>query len=116
MISLFKRGSAATLILALCVTLGAAQSDPRYKELPNFHQVNERLYRGAQPGSDGLKKLAQLGIKTIVNLRGADENTLAEQNEAAATGLRYFGVPMGGLSRPTDEQVKRVLAIIDDQQ
>src|SRR5262245_38247246 len=116
MSSLVKRGSAVAIMLALCVALGVAQDEPRYRELPNFHQVNEHLYRGAQPGSGGLKKIGELGIKTIVNLRGADEHTFAEQNEATAMGLRYFGVPLAGLGRPTEEQVARVMALIDDPQ
>ena len=37
------------------VSVGVAQSEPQYKELPNFHQVNERLYRGAQPKRGGRK-------------------------------------------------------------
>lgn len=82
-------------------------------ELPNFHQVNERLYRGAQPKSGGIERLAALGIKTIVNLRGDDERTLEEEAEARAAGLRYFHVPMRWYGRPSDAQVKRVLAIIN---
>jgi uncharacterized protein (TIGR01244 family) len=116
MSSLVKRAGATAIALALFVAIGVAQSEPRYKELPNFHQVNEHLYRGAQPASGGLKKLSELGIKTIINLRGADEHTQAEQDEATAAGLQYFGVPMAALGRPTEEQVAHVLAIIDDQQ
>src|SRR6185436_11829042 len=114
--SLVKRGSASVVVLALFVAIGVAQNEPRYKELPNFHQVNEHLYRGAQPVSGGLKKLSELGIKTIVNLRGVDEHTQAEQDEASATGLSYFGMPMAALGRPTEEQVAQVLAIINDTQ
>src|SRR5438034_11603971 len=102
--SVVQRGSAMAVVLALLVSVGAAQNKPHYRELPNFHQVNEHLYRGGQPGSGGIKKLGELGIKTIVNLRGEDEHTQAEQNEAEAMGLRYHGIPMPGLSRPTDEQ------------
>ncbi len=39
---------------------------------------------------------------------------LQEKKEAEAIGLRYFGVPMPGLSAPTDEQVARVMGIIDN--
>ena len=91
-----------------------AEDDVRYPELPNFHQVNAGLYRGAQPKADGMRKLAALGIKTIINLRAADERSRAEETEARAAGLRYFNIPMEGLSRPKDEQVERALAIIND--
>ncbi len=41
----------------------AAQENRVYPELPNFHQVSENLYRGAQPQRGGLKKLSELGIR-----------------------------------------------------
>jgi protein tyrosine/serine phosphatase len=91
-----------------------AQSEPRYRELPNFHQVNQGLTRGAQPREGGIRKLAALGIKTILNLRVADERTRAEETEARAAGLNFFNIQMEGLDRPRDEQVKHALEIIND--
>lgn len=100
-------------MLALLTSAAMAQSKPRYQELPNFHQVNAHVYRGAQPRRGGIQRLAQLGIKTIINLRDDDERARAEEREAKAAGLRYFNVPMKGYARPTDEQVERVLSIIN---
>ena len=101
---------AAMAILSLVI---AAQETQSYEKLPNFHQVNENLYRGAQPQRGGLKKLSELGIKTVINLRGASDDTHNEQAEAETLGMRYFNIPMSGLGRPTDEQVERALTIID---
>lgn len=101
---------------SLLLLTGAGSQVAQEKVLPNFHQVNEHLYRGAQPQGEGMRALAAQGIKTVVNLRGEDEGTRAEEKQASAAGLRYFNVPMQGLSRPKDEQVERVLAIIDDSQ
>jgi len=101
---------AAMAVLSLAI---AAQEDRSPEKLPNFHQVNENLYRGAQPQRGGVKKLSELGIKAVINLRGASEDTRKEQAEAEASGMRYFNIPMSGLGRPTDEQVERALAIID---
>jgi uncharacterized protein (TIGR01244 family) len=110
------RISSGALALALVISVAAAQTAPRITELPNFRKVNERLTAGAQPESGGIKRLAELGIKAIVNLRGEDERTRAEEAEARALGLHYYSVPMPGLSRPTDEQVARVMAIIDAEE
>ena len=101
-----------TLVLLVSLT-ASAQPDAQEKFLPNFHQVNERLYRGAQPLTGGLERLAALGIKTIINLRGEDEDTRAAEEKARAGGLRYVSVPMSGIKRPSDEQVEEVLAIIN---
>ncbi len=113
-----KRQVSRRLILAgmlVAIASGiAAQKEERFRELPNFHQVNERLYRGGQPQRGGLKKLSELRIKTVINLRGEGESVKGDRVEAETLGLRYFSVPMPALGRPTDEQVERVLALMDD--
>ena len=110
-----SRMIAATIIIALVASANLAQVS-RPAELPNFYKVSERLYRGGQPGTGGVKKLADIGIKTIINLRGTDEMTRAEEAEAKAAGLVYFNIPMPGLSRPTHEQISRVMKIVGDQE
>jgi len=37
--------------------------------VPNFHTVNDNIYRGGQPSDEGLRALASAGVKTIVDLR-----------------------------------------------
>lgn len=109
----FGRWPGLLAAMALLLLGIAAQENRSYDNLPNFHQVNENLYRGAQPQRGGLKKLSELGIKTVINLRGASQETRNEQAEAEASGMRYFNIPMPSLGRPTDEQIERALAIID---
>lgn len=104
---------AASLLMAALAINALAQSETRYAELPNFHQVNSQLYRGAQPKPGGLPRLKALGIKTIVNLRGEDNQTRAEGDEAGKLGLRYYSISLPGFSRPKDEEVQRVLDIIN---
>jgi tyrosine-protein phosphatase SIW14 len=106
----------SVIVVLLVATLGASSRESKEEALPNFHQVNENLYRGAQPEKGWVKELTALKIKTVINLRGEDEGTSAEAAEARAAGLRYFSVPLPGLSRPKDEQVEKVLAIINDSQ
>jgi tyrosine-protein phosphatase SIW14 len=104
--------TASGLVVALALN-GLAQSATRYAELPNFHQVNSHLYRGAQPKPDGLGKLKAMGVRTIVNLRGEDDHTRAEGEEARTLGLAYYNISLPEFSRPKDEEVQRVLDIID---
>ncbi len=106
----------AVALFTLLVSAGAqAQTATSYEELPDFGQVNLHVYRGAQPRAGGIRRLAQLGVKTIINLRAANERTQAEKEEAEAAGLRFINVPMPDFSRPRDEDVQRVLALLDDQ-
>ncbi len=92
---------------------GALAQEARYAELPNFHQVNSQLYRGAQPKADGLQRLKAIGIKTIVNLRGEDDRTRGESEEARALGLRYYNVSLAEFSGPKDKEVQQVLDIVN---
>jgi protein tyrosine/serine phosphatase len=107
------KSNVVVCLLVLAVSI-SAQEEARYKELPNFHRVSGQLFRGAQPGNGGIKKLSELGIKTIVNLRGTDELTAAQQKEAEAAGLHYFNIPMPGLSSPSDDQVAKIMDVINN--
>jgi tyrosine-protein phosphatase SIW14 len=100
------------LVIALGLN-ALAQSEAPYAGLPNFHQVNAQLYRGAQPEAGGLQTLKKIGVRTIVNLRHDGAATRAESDEARQLGLRYFNVPLPDLSAPTDKEVERVLEIIN---
>lgn len=104
----------ASLALALLALNAVGQTKVRFAELPNFHLVNQQLYRGAQPKAGGLQRLKEIGIKTIVNLRGADEHTQLEEQEARALGLRYFNIALPEFSKPKDEDVQHALGLIND--
>src|SRR5262245_27287785 len=103
-----------TLAIVLCLSaLSLAQKDLRYEELPNFHQVNSNLYRGAQPKEKGLDQLKQLGIKTIINLRDDDERAREEEKAAKAAGFNYYNIPLASFGRPADATVDQILSLIN---
>jgi protein tyrosine/serine phosphatase len=104
---------ASCLTLALLLSPTLAQNEPRYKELPNFHRVNDQLYRGAQPKTNGHETLAKLGIKTIINLRDNDERERLEAQKARAAGFNYFNFPVGKLGRPSNAEIQKIMAIIN---
>ena len=97
---------------ALCATAVFAQDASSNPELPKFQQVTDRLYRGGQPRDGGLRRLRELGVDTILNLRGTSKTTKAEEAEARALGFNYFNVPLPNWGRPQDERVRRALLII----
>jgi protein tyrosine/serine phosphatase len=116
--------SLALLLSPLCArSRVAAQSgdtatqtqkvEQTYAELPNFHAVNARLYRGGQPHAGGLQRLAALGVKTVVNLRDDDARAREEGEEARALGLRYFNVPLSRAHRPDARQMSELFALLD---
>lgn len=100
----------------ILLTLGVhavAQTETREAALPNFHMVNANLYRGAQPKTGGLKRLREIGVRTIVNLRGADDHTREEEQEAGTLGLRYYNVALPEFSKPKSQDVQRALEVIN---
>jgi len=99
----------ALILLSASVS---AQDATRYAELPRFQHVSERVYRGAQPRDGGLSRLRELGINTVINLRGTSAQTRAQEAEARALGLNYFNIALPNWGRPQDARVRRILEII----
>ena len=52
--------------------------------VPNFHQVDEHVYRGGQPHGQGFASLAKIGIRTVIDLRGETSEVIAVQPRACA--------------------------------
>ena len=90
-----NRLSASVVALALLVSISAAQTEVRYKELPNFRKVQDHLYRGGQPETCAeLDYLRSLGVRRIVKLndRGLAQDE-AEKSAAARLGLEVLSWP-----------------------
>lgn len=99
-------------MLLLLSTFASAQDATDQAGLPRFHQVSERLFRGGQPRASGIRRLAELGIDTVVNLRGASARTRSDEAEARSMWLNYFNVPLPVWGRPEDARVCRVFESI----
>jgi protein tyrosine/serine phosphatase len=97
----------------LVSTFVLAAEEPHAPGVPNFHQVDEHVYRGAQPTEEGLKSLATLGVKTIIDLRGPGDHSAWEEKVVEALGMRYVHVPLRGMSAPSDEDVAKIIALLD---
>jgi len=98
----------AILVLGLPVFAGTVSG------IKNFDKVDEHVYRGGQPTDDGFRYLARMGVRTILDLRGSGGRAKAEERVVKAAGMTYVNVPMSGLTPPTDDQIKKVLALLED--
>jgi protein tyrosine/serine phosphatase len=76
----------------------------KVEDLPNFHEVHPYLFRGGQPTPAGLNKLKEMGIATIIDLRGSPEQVYNEQKAAHALGMKCINLPMSS-QPPTKKQV-----------
>ncbi|HEU4508313.1 MAG TPA: sulfur transferase domain-containing protein [Pyrinomonadaceae bacterium] len=100
----------------VCLVCAVAVSAQETAGLPKFEQVNDKLFRGGQPHPGALLRLRELGIDTIINLRGKSDRTRAEEAEARALGLNYFNISLPNWGRPQDERVRMILMIINAPQ
>lgn len=102
-----------SLFLALLFTPSSAANTI---ELPNLHLVNMTIFRGAQPQPEGLKKLVQMRVRTVINLRGASDTTFNEGKIAQDLGLKYYNFPLPSLSRPNLNEINKVLAVMRESE
>jgi hypothetical protein len=95
--SIRKYSPAIFALLALVFTISPAASAKGNSKFPdikidNFGQMDERFYRGGRPKDKDYQALAQLGVKTIIDL--TDNSREYEQPAVEAAGLRYVNIPM----------------------
>jgi uncharacterized protein (TIGR01244 family) len=87
--------SALFILLALTPLSAAGQQAATDVAIARFQQVDEHLYRGAQPDKLGLTRLQALGVRTVLNIR--DEGDAAVENErriVESLGMRFVHIPI----------------------
>lgn len=87
---------------------------PAQEGILNFGKVNERIYRGAQPDTNGINNLKCLGVRSIISLREPGSSWKQEAAAAQTAGLVCTNIPLSGMSAPKPEQVRQILATIDN--
>lgn len=81
-------------------------------KIDNFGQMDERFFRGSRPDEKSYAALAQLGIKTIIDL--TDNSREYEQPAVEKAGLRYVNIPMEDKGYPSMDQVNAFLKVVND--
>lgn len=80
--------------------------------LSNLALVAPGIYRGGMPGKGGMEALANLGVKTVINLRHYHKRT--EGAEAKKAGIHYVWLPIPSSGEPSAETLEKFLAIVQD--
>jgi len=130
---MFRRIPFQVVCLCLCLGTGgfvwgadssATVAQPEYAEklnipgLKDLGKINDRLYRGAQPGGKGLKQLREkLDIDTIVDLRGEFKFILLrrERKHAKKLGMQVVSIPGNGWSPPNDKEIAEFFGLIQQK-
>jgi protein tyrosine phosphatase (PTP) superfamily phosphohydrolase (DUF442 family)/uncharacterized membrane protein YkoI len=102
-----------TLVVFSVAPSAFAQSGPEQVEgVKNFGRVTGRYFRGGAVTPDGIRTLAEMGVRVIIDLRdepNADESDVCQRN-----GVKYFNFPMTGHDAPGDKAVNEILSIIQN--
>ena len=111
---------APILVLLLAVSFLANSSSPTSPAksfssitIKNFGQMDEHFYRGAQPSDNEYKELADLGVKTIIDLR--DDPMPYAKGAAESVKLAYFNIPMSDKDYPKDADIDAFLKLSNDE-
>jgi tyrosine-protein phosphatase SIW14 len=86
-------------------------SRKHYVGLPNFGEVTPNLFRGGQPGADGLEALEKMGISFVVDMRGSRSSH--EEIAVSKLGMQYVAIPWH-CPFPADPVFARFLKLIQD--
>ena len=87
---------------------------PLNAELPHVKRIDDHIYRGRQPHRADFPELAKMGVKTVLDLRGGPIHKPRERKTVEAAGMRYISMRLSGIWAPKDEQIGRILAIMQD--
>ena len=82
-------------------------------DVKNFGKINDHIYRGGQPDEDDYKKLATIGIKTVIDLREHPEGYARRLTEDA--GMRYINIGLNDKRAPTDVETNYFLQLVNDE-
>jgi hypothetical protein len=78
------------------------------KGVPNFGEVTPTLYRGGLLNNEGLKALAKMGVKIVVDTHA---NDVTEEKTVKGLGMEYVAIPWH-CPWPRDEVFARFLKIL----
>lgn len=124
----FRFSSILSIALLFSATLPIKGANPQTKEetqspkvraigrrlqekgVPNFGEVTPKLYRGGLLDSTGLKALAKMGVKIVVDTHAYSE---IEEQEAKSLGMTYVSIPWH-CPRPKDEVFAKFLKLLHE--
>jgi tyrosine-protein phosphatase SIW14 len=126
-----RRFAISFLLLSFAVSMALAQAQPsqvaasaahlsfgeklHIAGIPNAGKVADQLYRGAQPRNGSIARLKEIGITTIVDLRGEDVGMRdQEKKEANSLGIHFVSIPVSGWAPPKSDQVAQFLSLFDE--
>jgi tyrosine-protein phosphatase SIW14 len=85
-----------------------------HAEIRQLRRVDDHVYRGKQPGKADWAELSQMGIKTVLDLRGGPFHKPRERKLVEAAGMHYISIRFSGIWEPKQQQIEQVLSVLED--
>jgi uncharacterized protein (TIGR01244 family) len=73
----------------------------------------EALLVGGQPTPAQLEKARDLGYKTVINLRGAEEEGNTDPAQVESLGMSYIAIPIKGAADMTEEKARALAEALE---
>lgn len=89
----------------------ASTADPA-ELLRNGKAPVEGILTGGQPTVEQLKTLAGLGYKTVINMRGLEEDGSIDPALVESLGLTYVSVPIAGATDVNEENARKLASAL----
>jgi protein tyrosine phosphatase (PTP) superfamily phosphohydrolase (DUF442 family) len=82
----------------------------------NCHRISDKAWRSAQPAPHHIRRFAQVGIRTVVNLRGPREcgSYWLEQEACARHGLKLVNFQVRSRAAPSREELKEAKRLFEE--
>jgi tyrosine-protein phosphatase SIW14 len=104
-----------SIIIPLLFSLPGQAQNRSSDDIPNLRTVENGIYRSGRPTKVGIAKLRQeMKIQTIINLEDTSYAVENERTWANSLGIKFLSFPMNSMTKPNDEDVKAILAAIND--
>jgi protein tyrosine/serine phosphatase len=104
-------------LLICCSTIVAQNADINKKDLPNFYRIDDHYLHGGQPNEAGFHKLAEMGVKLVIDLRGdGGDRDEREEQTVTALGMRYINIPISSWHAPEEKQIEQFLALLRESE
>jgi tyrosine-protein phosphatase SIW14 len=82
--------------------------------LSHVRKIDDNVYSGRQPSRQEFAELKQMGIRTVLDLRGGMIHSPHERKLVQAEGMNYVSIRLSGFWEPRDRQIARILSILQD--
>jgi uncharacterized protein (TIGR01244 family) len=103
-----------SLFLAVAVLAAEIPASVEKEQIPNYQKIRPDLATSSQPAPDAVRKLKEMGFRTVINLRMPQEGIEKDREAVEAQGLSFVSVPVTPVTFSAKD-VEAVAKVLDDR-